>query len=76
MIYCPRLMCNWDSWVALGPRMLGLFLPEGNCCDMNGAIGQATQLMPGVTEVRTHIGGKPDTRYVLVKDWAALPPAP
>lgn len=64
-IYDPALGCEYEGWRVLGADKIGLYMPEGDCCDMTGAIRIATILMPGVSQIDTFSGDVPDTRYRL-----------
>jgi len=52
-----------------------LFLPDGHCTDMDGAIKLALALDDRCVRVETFTGTAPDTRYILRSDgeWYALP---
>ena len=68
-----KLQCDWESWEQIGPGELMLKMPEGNCCDMNGAIDIAQAIMPGVWRIATYAGGSPDTEYRKLKGvWVAF----
>jgi hypothetical protein len=58
------LQCQWQSWHAINDHDLALYLPDMNCCSMNGATTLAMALMPDVLVVRVYVGGDPDTYYV------------
>ena len=59
-----NLMCIWRQISASQQEnSVTICLPEGNCCDMRGAIKIAEFLLPGVTTIQTVAGKKYDTMY-------------
>ncbi len=72
-----RLMCSVESLsYDFRTREGRLEMPDGNCCDMEGAVGLFTAIDPKAETIRTFAGGKPDTVYRKdagdTPGWAAL----
>ena len=63
--YSSKLQCCFDEWQVIADGELVLILPEGNCCDMTGAIEIAEKIMPSVWRISTYVAGKKDTEYRL-----------
>lgn len=63
MNFSPDLMCGWLSWRPVKDGCLWLELPEGQCCDMRGAIRIASVLIPGVSRILVTSGGAADVEY-------------
>lgn len=62
-----RIEYDFDS------RSGHLFLPEGNCTDMQGAIEFFLNIDPDVIHIHTWQGGKLDTQYVIYGGlWKAI----
>ena len=61
--YSTKLKCAFSAWRVLADGELALDLPDGNCCDMIGAIEIAEKIMPAVWRIATFAGGQPDTEY-------------
>lgn len=61
--FCPILKCRWLAWSPEGNGELQLNLPEGECCDMEGVIRVATEIMPNVSSIKTVSGGVQDAIY-------------
>jgi hypothetical protein len=58
------LMCECESLVfPVGGKIVEMYFPKDQCCDMPGAIAVAEMCRPGVQEIRTYAGGQPDTAY-------------
>jgi hypothetical protein len=55
---CEKLVFPVDSMI------VEMHFPDGDCCDMTGAIKVAEMLRPGVKEIRTYSGAKADAVYV------------
>ena len=76
--YDERLMCNVQKLAYDFCTQTGrLDFPEGDCCDMSGAIALFTAIDPGVRQIETFAGGKPDTVYQRDGkggEWAVLLP--
>jgi hypothetical protein len=63
--YQPLLQCGLDAVVAyLKSHKVELWLPEGECCDMDGAIKYASLIDPQVALINTYSGGINDTYYI------------
>jgi hypothetical protein len=62
-IQSKELCCKWHSWSVLGKDALALEMPRGQACDMYGAIGVATSIMPTVRCIETYVDGVMDTIY-------------
>lgn len=51
-----------------------VWMPDGSCTDMSGAINYFTALDPDVKSIITWSGGRADTSYVRGPDgWTAIP---
>lgn len=62
-VWSEALQCEWLGWRVVGEYALALDLPDGNCCDMTGAIKTAEALMPEVVRIVSFQGGENDTIY-------------
>lgn len=62
-VFCPILMCHWDSWRVISPRILRLDCPALNFCDMAGAIQVAQSLVPDVLHIDVYVDSKLDITY-------------
>ena len=73
--YSSKLKCAFHGWSVICDGEIALHLPDGDCCDMNGAIEIAQNIMPSVFRIATYSGGNTDTEYVLSgRKWAAFTP--
>ena len=70
--YSSKLQCVFSGWRLLADGEIALDMPEGNCCDMGGAVEIAQKVMPSVWRIATFSGGKADTEYRLsLGKWSA-----
>jgi hypothetical protein len=70
--YCQRLQCSFFSWAVNAEDELVLYLPKDNCCDMQGAIDVAEEIMPCIKKIIVRQGSVPDVMYErksVAKDW-------
>lgn len=58
-----KLQCHWIKWTPVASGVLELYLPEGENCDMRGAISVGKALMPDVAIIVTYSGARLDTVY-------------
>ena len=61
--YSSKLQCGFHGWRVLADGEIALDMPDGNCCDMDGAIEIAEKIMPSVWRIVTFSGGVMDTVY-------------
>lgn len=61
-IYCATLVCNLVG-ITLARDAAHFYFPEGDCCDMSGAIKIAETLSAGIKCIVTYSGAVPDTIY-------------
>lgn len=57
------LQCSWESWTVHSDGQLELRLPEGNVCDMAGALKIAKAIEPDVFMVMVYVDGVIDVEY-------------
>jgi len=70
--FSDKLLCHWIKWTPVASGVLELYLPEGEHCDMRGAISVGKSLMPDVVIIATYSGKDLDTTYNrLEKRWSA-----
>ena len=62
-----RLQCNLVK-MTITEDQANLHFPEGECCDMQGAINLATSARPSVTLIQTWSGDEKDTNYLRTGD--------
>lgn len=60
--YCGKLVCNIHRILVRG-KVIHLYFPKGDCCDMNGAIHIARMLHSQVNAIVTYSGHEVDTMY-------------
>jgi hypothetical protein len=66
--FSEELQCFWDNWVFNRPKSLYLYLPDGNCTDMNGCISIAKKLMPEVRSITVFEAEIPVHKYAIVNN--------
>lgn len=71
--YSSKLQCCFHGWRVIADGEIALYMPEDNCCNMDGAIEIAENIMPSVWRVATFSGVKQDTEYRLsLGKWTAV----
>lgn len=73
------LMCGLEAIYVKSGVEVYIALPDGNCCDMNGAIKLAKFMLPTVTSIKVFSGKKFDCEYRFKNgSWSCLdyPSAP
>lgn len=71
-VYSAILCCNVVR-VTCTRRAIHFYFPDGDCCDMSGAIRLARLLDPKVRRILTYSGKRCDTAYLWKnKDWRSI----
>lgn len=71
-VFSPLLACNIRR-VNCTRRAIHLYFPDGDCCDMSGAINLANILHPKVKAIVTYSGRSPDRIYHKIGNaWESL----
>lgn len=72
--YEPELQCELTMAIADTDGIVRLYFPEGDCCDMRGAIRFCRKMAPNVWYIQTYSGKKRDTTYEKIgtDEWVAL----
>ena len=65
--YSSKMRCGFNAWRVISDGEIALEMPDGQCCDMSGAIDIAEKIMPSVWRIQTISGGKTDVEYRLFR---------